>query len=92
MRTFCLEEFAIPADYKVKIQEGKKRNKHLDHPRKLKKLWNIRVTMIIVIVGVLGMVPKGLERRLKKLKNTGRTIHTTALLRSARILSKVLET
>ena len=51
------------------------------------------VTVILIVVRALGMVPKGLERELKELEIRGRikTIQTTALLRSARILGRVLE-
>ena len=49
---------------------------------------------IPIVIGALGMVPKGLERSLEELEIRGRieTIQTTALLRSARILRRVLET
>ena len=49
--------------------------------------------MIPIIVGVLGIVPKSLEKRLTGLEIRGRimNIQTTALLRSARILRRVLE-
>ena len=51
------------------------------------------VTVIPVVVGVLGTVPKDLERRIEELEIRGRidTIQTTALLRSARILRRVLD-
>ena len=32
-----------------------------------KKLWNMRMTVIPIVVGALGMVPKGLEKSLKEL-------------------------
>ena len=50
--------------------------------------------VIPVLVGELGTVHKGLERELKQLENEGRIeiVKTTALLRSTRILRRVLET
>ena len=56
-RTCCLVYFAVPADIRVEIKENKKINKYLDLARELRKLWNMRMT---VVVGVLGTVPKGL--------------------------------
>ena len=52
------------------------------------------MTVIPVVVGALGTVLIGLEKRMKELKIRGRikTIQVTALLKSARILSGVLET
>ena len=49
---------------------------------------------IPIVIGVLGTVSKGLIKGLKDLKIRGRVeaIKTTALLRSARILRRVLET
>ena len=50
--------------------------------------------MIPSVVGALGTVPKGLESGLENLEIRGRidTIQNTALLQSARILRRVLET
>ena len=54
----------------------------------------MKVTVIPNIIGTLGMVPKGLKRGLEELETGGRieTIQTTALLRSAKILRRILET
>ena len=54
----------------------------------------MKVTVIPIAIGVLGTVTKELVQRLKDLEIRGRmkTIQTTSLLRSARILRKVLET
>ena len=51
-------------------------------------------TVIPIVVVAFGMVPKGLERKLEELKSGGRikTIQTTVLLKSTRILRRVLET
>ena len=60
----------------------------------MKKLWNMKVTIVPVVIGVLGTVTKGLLTGLEDLEVGGRveTIQTTALLRTARILRRVLET
>ena len=52
------------------------------------KLWNMRVTMIAIVIGALGIVSKSMEKRWEELENEGRieTIQTTAFLKSARIL------
>ena len=46
--------FAIPANHRMKIKESKLTNKHLDHARELKKLWNMKVMVILIIVGTHG--------------------------------------
>ncbi len=50
--------------------------------------------IILIVIGALGTVTKGLVQRLEELEIRGRveTIQTTALLRSIRILRRVLET
>ena len=54
----------------------------------------MKATVILIVIGALGTVTKGLVEGLEDLKITGRveTVQTTALLRSARILRRVLET
>ena len=48
--------------HRVKIKKSEKRDKYLDLNRELRKLWNMRVTVIPIVVGALGMAPKRLER------------------------------
>ena len=44
-------------------------NDNLELARELKKqLWNMWVTVVPIVVGVLGTVLKGLEKRLKELE------------------------
>ena len=83
-------DFAVPVDYRVKSKEGENKDKYLDLPRELKNLWNMKVTIIPIVIGALGTVTKGLVDL--ELKGRVETFQTTALLRSARILKKVLET
>ena len=54
----------------------------------------MRVTIIPNVIGAFGLVTKGLLKGLEDLKVDDRveTIQTTALLKTARILRRVLET
>ena len=74
-----------------KSKKMKKRD-NLDLARELRKLWNMKVTVVPLVIGALRTVPKGLERGLEELKIGGRieTIQTATVLRLARILRKVL--
>ena len=60
----------------------------------MKKLWNMKVTKVPIVIGALGTVTKGLLKGLEDLEIGGRveTIQMTALLTTARILRRVLET
>ena len=68
-------------------------NKYFDLARGLKKLWNMRVIAIPIVVSGLRTISNGLEEILEEMKIRRRieTIQTTALLRSARILRRALE-
>ena len=59
-RICWIVDFAVLADHVVKLKESKKRDKYQDLARELKKLWNMRVMLIPIIIGVLGTVTKGL--------------------------------
>ena len=54
----------------------------------------MKVTIVPIMIGTLGTKSKGLLKGLEDLEVGGQveTIHTTALLRTARILRRVLET
>ena len=87
-------DFAVPADHRIKPKECKKRDKCLDLAKELKKLWNMNVTIIPIVIGAFGTITKELLMGPEDLEVGGRveTIQTTALLKTARILRKVLET
>ena len=54
----------------------------------------MKVTIEPIVIGALGTISKGLLKDLEDLEVDGRveTIQTTAFLRTARILRRVLET
>ena len=85
-------DFAVLADHRINLKECEKKNKYLDLARELKRLWNMKVT--IVPIGAFGTITKGLLKGLENLEDGGRveTIQMTALLGTARILRRVLET
>ena len=87
-------DFAVLADHRIKLKESEKKDKYLDLARELKKLWNMKVTIVPIVIGALGTVTKGLLKGLEDLEVGRRveTIQTTALLRTARILRRVMET
>ena len=86
--------FAGGADSRVKLKESEKRDKHCDLAGGLKNLWNIKVTVIPILIGALGTVIKRLIQGLEDLEIRGRveSIYATVLLRSVRIPRRVLKT
>ena len=69
-RTCKIVNFAVPVEHRVKLKENEKKDKYLDLARKLKKLWNMKLTGIPILIGALGTVIKwfiqGLEEPEKR--------------------------
>ena len=72
--------FTVPAHHRIKLKECEKKDKYLDLARELKKLRNMRVTIVLIVIGVFGTVTKGLLQGLEDLEVGGgvETIQTTA--------------
>ena len=62
-RTCQIVDFAIRADHREKIKENEKRGKYLYLARELKKLQNMQVMVISIVIGVLIMIPKDLVKK-----------------------------
>ena len=61
-------DFAVPTDHRVKLKGSEKKDKYLDLARELKKLWNIKVTVIQIVIGALGTGTKFLLKELEDLE------------------------
>ena len=68
-RTCRTVDFTVLADHRMKIKEYEKRDKYLDLAIELIKLWGIEVTVIPIVVGALGMVPKDSVRGPGRVEN-----------------------
>ena len=64
-RTCKIVDFA---DHRIKLKECEKKDKYLDLARELKKLWNMQVTIIPIVIGTFGTVTKGLLKGLEDLE------------------------
>ena len=42
-----IANFAVPADHKIKLKECEKKDKYFNFDRKLKKLFNMKVTITV---------------------------------------------
>ena len=93
-RNCKIVDFAVRVDHRIKLTECEKKDKYLDLARELKKLWKVQVTIIPIVIGAFGTVTKGSLKGLEDLEvgEQVETIRTKALLRTARILRRVLET
>ena len=88
-RTCKIVDIAVPANNRVQLKESEKKDKYPDLTREQKKnkkkMWNMKVTFIPIIIDALGTGTKGLIKGLEDLEIRGwaETIQTTSLLRLA---------
>ena len=75
-----MPNIVVPADHKVKLKECEKKVKYQEFARELKKLWNMKLLVIPIVINALGTVTKGLIQGREDLEIWGRveTIQTTA--------------
>ena len=86
-------DFAVTRDSRIEEKEKDKIEKYQDFGRELQKIWNVKVKIIPLAVGSLGLTPKQFGNRLKQIGITARIAQDqkTVLPRTARILTKVYE-
>ena len=82
-RIFKIVDFAVPADHRINLKECERKDKYLDLARELKKLWNMKVTIVPIVIGAFGTITKWLLKGLADLEVGVRVenIQMTALLR-----------
>ena len=61
-------DFAVPVDHRINLKESEKKDKYLDLARELKKLWNMKVTIVPIGIGALSTITKGLLKGLEDLE------------------------
>ena len=87
-------DIASSWDHRVYEKEGEKNEKYQDLKRKIGRPWGTwHLEVVPVVIGALGVVSNRLDAWLEKLGVTIRTgvLQETALLSTARILRKVLQ-
>ena len=64
-------DIAVLADHRVKLKESEKKDKYLDLTMEQKKLWNMKATVVPVVICALGTITKGLVHGVKDLEICG---------------------
>ena len=64
--------FAVPADHRINLKEYEKKDKYLERARVLKKRWNMKVTIVLLVIGAFGTITNGLLKGLEDLEVGGR--------------------
>ena len=92
--TCIIVDFAVSYDTRIELRAKEKIDKYRDLAIELKRLWKTKVTVVPIVFGSLGAIPKKIEKRLKDIgiDTNLADMQKTAILNSARILRMVLET
>ena len=94
MSECLLIDIAVPGDVRVERKEDEKVEKYRDLCRELGKLLKVRCSVVPIVVGARETVPKRLPSYLALLDIdlSLELLQKSAILGTARILRKVLET
>ena len=84
--TYLEVDSAVPADHRINLKENERMDKFLDFARELKKLWNIKMT--VIPNGTFSIVTKGLVQELEDLEIRGRVLTIQTTLKKSRRLEE----
>jgi len=92
-KTCTLIDMAIPADRNVVQKEAEKMLKYKSLCIEIKRMWNLKCTIIPVITGATGIVTRSLRKNLKAVpgKHSIDSVQKTAILGTSHIIRKVLQ-
>ncbi len=88
-----LIDIPVPGDIRIALKETEKIQKYQDLARELRKIWQVKVKVVPMVVGALGTIPKALGNNLEEIGTNVRVdqLQKATLLGTARILRKTLE-
>jgi hypothetical protein len=92
-KTCTLIDVAIPADRNVAQKEAEKKLKNKSLGIEIQRMWNLKCTIIPVIIGATGMVTKSLRKNLEAItgKHSIDSLQQTAILGTSHVIRKVLQ-
>ena len=91
-KTCLLIDMSVPTDQNIAVKEFDKLSKYKDLEIEVQKLWNLKATIVPVIIGALGMIKKGCQKHLDKLPGNPslQEIQKIVLTSTAHILRRAL--
>jgi hypothetical protein len=92
-KTCTLVDVAIPADRNFVQKEPEKKLKYKSLRIEIKRMWNLKCTIIPVITGATGIVTRSLKKNLEAVpgKHSIDSLQNTAILGTSHIIRKVLQ-
>ena len=93
VKTCTLIDVAIPADRNVVQKEAEKKLKYKSSCIEIQRMWNLKCTILPVIIGATGIVTRSLRKNLEAVpgKNSIDSLQKTAILGTSHIIWKVLQ-
>ena len=84
---------AIPADKNVVQKEAEKKLKYKSLCTEIQRMWNLKCTIIPIIIGATGIVTRSLRKNVEALpgKYSTDSLQKTAVLGTSHITRKVLQ-
>jgi hypothetical protein len=84
---------AIPADRNIMPKEAEKKLKYKSLGVEIQRMWNLKCTIISVIIGATGIVTKSLRKNLEAIpgKHSIDSVQKKAILGTAQTVRKVLQ-
>ena len=92
-KTCTLIDAAIPADTNVVQKEAEKKLKYKSLCIEIKRMWNLKCTIMPVIIGATGIATRILRKNLEAVpgKHSIDSLQKTAILGTSHIIRKVLQ-
>jgi len=92
-KTSTLIDVAIPADRNVVQKEAEKKLKYKILCIEIQRMWNLKCTIVPVIIGATGIVTRSLRKNLETIprKHSIDSLQKTAILGTSHIIRKVLQ-
>jgi hypothetical protein len=91
-KTCKLIDVAIPADRNVVQKEAKKKLNYKGLCIEIKRMWNLKCTIIPIVTGATGIVTRSFKKNLRAVpvKHSIDSLQKTAILGTSHIIRKVL--
>ena len=92
-KTCTLIDVAIPADRNVVQKKAEKKLKYKSLCIDIKRTWNLKCTIVPVIIEATGIVTRSLKKKLETIpgKHSIDSLQKTAILGTSHIIRKVLQ-
>ena len=91
-KTCTLTDVVIPADRNVVQKEAEKKLKYKSLSIEIQRMWNLKCTIVPVIIGATGIVTRSLRKNPEAVpgKHSIDSLQKTAILGTSHIIRKVL--